>query len=75
MWSQGTLGNAAIRVQAWKDWVDGPVPTTATIHLQLDCHGTFGYAVRRACPRRAFETARPLHPNWFTDPDDCNWTS
>ncbi|KZX22527.1 hypothetical protein [Rathayibacter tanaceti] len=73
VWASGLVGHQTVKTQGWVEWVNGVAPTTTTIHQQFDCHAVFGYAIWKAGIWWDFETARQSHPNWFTDPKDCNW--
>ncbi|MWB98744.1 hypothetical protein [Agromyces seonyuensis] len=68
-----TMPHQTLKTQGWVEWVNGVVPTTTTIHQQFDCHAVFGYAIWEAGLWWDFETARGSIPNWFTDPQKCNW--
>lgn len=69
----GATGQATLQLQGWKEWVNGPAPTSAPVEQQYRCHVAFGYAVWKAGIWWDFETARKSHSNWLTNPQDCNW--
>ncbi len=73
VWTSGLVGHQTVKTQGWVEWVNGPAPTTTTIHQQFDCHAVFGYAIWKAGWWWDFETARGSNPNWLTNPKDCNW--
>ncbi len=71
---QGIVGNEIVKNQGWVEWANYPTtPVTATIEQQYKCHAQYGYAVWLAGLWWDFETARGSNPNWFWNPQGCNW--
>jgi hypothetical protein len=73
VWTSGLVGHQTVKTQGWVEWKNGVAPEMTTVHEQFDCHAVFGYAIWQAGIWWDFETARASHPNWFTDPQNCNW--